>query len=379
MRGNLRKKIIAGGRKVSLYIDYFPPVWNPIKKIYTRREYLKLHLYTKPTNDVELKLNKIHQEIAEKIYLQRMKVLMLDANGLFNKDALEADVYTFAWNYIRGKQKDKVDTFHYEVCLKYLKNFVGEHLKFKHIDEIFITRFKDFLLNTGSLKSPKVKLAQNSAASYFDKFLILVEEAFLARYLSEDYGLRVDRIGNIETEFALPDDQELQLLIDNPCNNDLVYRSSIFALLSGFRFGAVQILRWKHLHWSETLKSWYFEIIDPKPGRSFRQYISQQAVDFLGTPPQDNKDVLIFPGLNYSTMRSHLQQWFAKLGLLEKAKFHNWRRLYATKLLEEGEDIYVVSKMLNHKHVKTTERYTQVRAKKRAAASNRISINIKKQ
>jgi integrase len=377
MRGHLRRKVLKGGKKVSLYIDYFPPVWNPVKRIYTRREFLKLYLYLQPQSQVEMQLNKINQEIAEKIYLKRMKALMVDANGMFNKDALEADVYTFAENYIRGKQKEGTDTYHYEVCLKYLKNFVGEHFKFKHIDEIFVTRFKDFMLTTSSLRNED-KLAQNSAASYFDKFLILVEEAFLARYLPEDYGLRVKRISNTEPEANLPDDEELQLLIDNPCENDLVYRSSIFALLSGFRFGAVQILRWTHLHWSEGLKSWYFEIIDPKPERNFRQYVSQQAVDFLGDPPSGNKDVLIFPGLNYSTMRSHLQNWFAKMGILEKARFHNWRRLYATKLLEEGEDIYVVSKMLNHKHVRTTERYTQVRPKTRAAASKRISINIKK-
>lgn len=57
-----------------------------------------------------------------------MNALMVDANGMFNKDALEADVYTFADNYIRGKQKEETDTYHYEYCLKYLKNFAGDIL-----------------------------------------------------------------------------------------------------------------------------------------------------------------------------------------------------------------------------------------------------------
>lgn len=71
------------------------------------------------------------------------------------------------------------------------------------------------MMTTSSLRNED-KLAQNSTASYFDKFLILVEEAFIARYLSEDYGLRVKRISNVESEANLPDDHELQLLIDNP-------------------------------------------------------------------------------------------------------------------------------------------------------------------
>lgn len=69
MRGHLRRKVLKGGKKVSLYIDYFPLVWNPVKKIYTRREFLKLYLYLQPQSQVELQLNKINQEIAEKIYL----------------------------------------------------------------------------------------------------------------------------------------------------------------------------------------------------------------------------------------------------------------------------------------------------------------------
>lgn len=374
MRGTLRKKRIARGTKDSLYIDYFPPVWNPIKKIYTRREWLKLHIFVVPMSSVEVQLNKLHQDIAEKIYIKRMEALMLEAHGIFNKDALNADFYQFAKNFIRAKQKEKIDTSHYETAIKYLEKFNGPHLKFKHIDEIFIERFKEFLKTTFQFKQETEKLGQNSQASYFDKFLGLVEAGFLQRYLPENYGLRVKRISNTKYKADLLDDAELKLLIDNPCENSLIYRSSLFALLTGFRFSAVEILKWTHLHWSEELEAWYFEIVDPKPKKSFKHYVSQEAIDFLGLTPTGNKDVLIFPGLNYSTMRSHLQQWFANLGLLKKAKFHNWRRMYATKLVEGGEDIYVVSKMLNHEHVSTTQIYAQVPATTRVKASKRFTL-----
>ncbi len=120
MRGKLRKKLLKSG-KYSLYIDYFPPVWNPVKQVYTRREYLKLHLHANPVTALEKKENLLYQEIADKIFIKRMKTLMLDANGLFNKDALEADFYLYATAFIQKKQKDKVDTTHYETAIKYLK------------------------------------------------------------------------------------------------------------------------------------------------------------------------------------------------------------------------------------------------------------------
>jgi site-specific recombinase XerD len=85
-------------------------------------------------------------------------------------------------------------------------------------------------------------------------------------------------------------------------------------------------------------------------------------------------DQLVFPGLDYHHVRSKLKEWFGKVGLEKKAKFHNWRHKYATDLIEKGEDIYVVSKMLNHKHVKTTQIYAKVPDVNRAKAAGKAII-----
>lgn len=321
MRGSLRKKKLKSG-KLSLYIDYYPPVWNPHTKQYTRREFLNLHLHENPVSSLEKRENKLYMEIAEKIYLKR---------------------------------------------------WLGEHLKFRHIDERFLEKFKEYLLTTHSLKSKFEKLNQNSAASYYDKFALIVQSAFLDKYLSEDYTLSVPRISNVETFRQIIDDEELKLLLDNPIDDDQVFRSSIFALLTGFRFSALKILKWSDFHYSTSLAAWYVHIIDPKPGRSFKHYISHQALQILGK--KKDGDQLVFPDLNYHRVRSKLKEWFRTVGLEKKAKFHNWRHKYATDLIEKGEDIYIVSKMLNHKHVKTTQIYAKVPDVNRAKAASKAIIN----
>lgn len=374
MRGKIRKKLLKSG-KYSLYIDYYPPVWNPQKQVYTRREYLDLHLYANPVTSLEKKENLLYQEIAEKIFIKRMKALMLDANGLFNKDVLEGDFFTYALNFIRGKQKEKVDTTHYETVIKYLKRWVGEHFKFRDIDDRLLQKFKEHLLTTTSLKSKHLKLVQNSAASYYDKFALIVHQAFLDRYLPEDYTIRVPRISNVDTFREIIDDDELQLLLNNPIDDLLVFKSSIFALLTGCRFSALKILRWEDFHYSKILKAWYIYFIDPKPERCFKHYISQEAVDVLGKMKQG--DGFVFPDLSYSRTRDKLKKWFDAVGLKDKAKFHNWRHKYATTLIESGEDIYIVSKMLNHKHIKTTQIYAQVPDANRAKAATKPTIIIK--
>jgi integrase len=372
MRGTLRKKKLKNG-KLSLYIDYYPAVWNPVTKAYTRREFLNLHIHAHPVTSLEVQENKLYLDIAEKIYLKRMKALMLDANGIFNKDVLEADFFAYALNFIRAKQREKVDTSHYETAIKYLKRWLGDHLKFRHVDEKLLEKFKEYLLTTHSLKSKSARLDQNSAASYYDKFAVIVQRAFLDNYLPEDYTLKVKRISNVETFRQIIDDEELQLLLQNPVDDDLVFRSSIFALLTGFRFSAIRVLKWGDLHYSNKLNTWYAHFIDPKPGRSFKHFISQQAMKILGERKED--DALVFPDLNYSRTRTKLQKWFASVGLQDKAKFHNWRHKYATDLIESGEDIYIVSKMLNHKHVKTTQIYAKVPDTSRAKAAGKAILN----
>lgn len=374
MRGTLRKKLLKSG-KYSLYIDYYPPVWNPQKQIYTRREFLKLYIHIKPVTSLQQKENLLHQEIAEKIFIKRMKALMLDANGLFNKDALEADFFTYALAFIDKKQKDKVDTTHYETAIKYLKLWVGEHFKFRDIDERLLQKFKEHLLTTRSLKSKHMKLVQNTAASYYDKFALIIHEAFLDKYLPEDYTLRVARISNVDTYRQIVDDDELKLLLDNPIDDALVFKSSLFALLTGCRFSALKILCWSDFHYSTVLKSWYIYFIDPKPERCFKHYISQEAVNALGEMKQG--DELVFPELDYHRTRAKLKEWFNAVGLKDKAKFHGWRHKYATDLIEKGEDLYIVSKMLNHKHIKTTQIYAQVSDVLKAKAAAKKSITIK--
>jgi len=375
MRGKLRKAKLKTDR-YSLYIDYYPPVWNPHTNKYTRREYLSLYLYKRPQNALEREENALATEIARKIYIKRMKSLMLDAHGIFNKDILEGDFYYYFKTFIKKKQKDDIETPLYTSAFHHLKKWRPENLKFRHIDELFLEGFKSYLKSANFIKSKTNRLKLNSQASYYDKVAAVVHQAFVDRYLPEDYTLRVRRIPNGASLAEKLELEDFERLNATPCEDELVYRSSVFAYLSGFRYSAIAAFRWKHLKYSDTLNCSYVYLIDPKTDKPIKHFISAEAVDILGEKGKD-EDV-VFPGLTYYRVRKGLQKWFGTAGLGNKARFHNWRRRYASNLNYNDVDLYVIKEMLNHKYVSTTELYIDVHDLPKARAANKMTSRKKK-
>jgi len=355
MRGKIRSVKLRNG-KSSLYIDYYPAVWNPDKGVYTRREHLKIKVFDHPADEFQKKQNQMTREIAERIYLKRMNGLMLEENNMFNKDVLEGNFFQFAKTFLSKKLRKGTDVEHYKSALKYLHRMAGINLKFRQIDEHFLEQFKDYLLTSNTLNSKVKFLDKNSAGSYFNKFCNIVERAFIENYLQFNPVLKVD----------------IQLLKQTPIKDEVVYKAGLFAILTGLRFGAIQSLKWEELEYSEELKSWYFYFIDPKPNRPVKHFISQQAVDLLGE--RSNGKEKIFKELTYHRTRDSLKTWLVLAGIKKDISFHCFRHTYATQLVSKGEDIFVISKMLNHKNVKTTQIYSKMPDRNKVIAANRMTI-----
>ena len=104
--------------------------------------------------------------------------------------------------------------------------------------------------------------------------------------------------------------------------------------------------------------------------------INQQALSYLGEKGNDEERP--FEGLKYSSyFNVALAQWMLRAGITKDITFHCARHTHATLLLNNGVDIYTVSKLLGHKEIKTTQVYARIIDKKKKEAVNKIpSIKI---
>ena len=69
---------------------------------------------------------------------------------------------------------------------------------------------------------------------------------------------------------------------------------------------------------------------------------------------------------------------FSSLHLLASCiLFHTARHSFATNQLTEGPDLYIISKMMGHTDIRTTQIYTKVVDPKKEQAADAIKLDLK--
>jgi integrase len=102
--------------------------------------------------------------------------------------------------------------------------------------------------------------------------------------------------------------------------------------------------------------------------------ISDQVFGLFGNRREN--DDLVFPGLSYYKVSLFLSKWINSAGINKKFNYNCLRHTCATLQIDSGVDIYTVSKMLGHRHVKTTQRYAKVVDRKKKEAAKSIKVEI---
>jgi len=187
----------------------------------------------------------------------------------------------------------------------------------------------------------------------------------------------VDVVGQVKSIKAGEPDreyltmEEVRALRDTACEIPVLKRAFLFGCLTGLRHSDILKMTWSELR--EESDGYSIKYQQKKTKGAVYQPVGEQAVELMGE--RGKPEERVFQGLKYSAwVNIKLTQWVMKAGITKKITFHCARHTYATLQLGNGTDIYTVSKLLDHKHLKTTEIYAKVMNKQKKEAANKIHI-----
>jgi len=380
----LRQKAISGGRN-SLYLDFYPPipdVKRPGKT--TRREFLNLYLFDKPRNPIDKRHNTETMMIGNSIRQKRENILNkpeiyseYEKEQLRLKELADRDFITYFESLAEKRTGNTNSTW--KSALLYLKLFFGETYRFGDLDVKTLEDFKEFLLTTKSVRSDKMRLAQNTAVSYFGKVKAALKQAYKDDLLSSDLNAKVSPIKEAETRRAYLTKDEITTLVSVPCKDEVTKRAAIFSALTSLAHREILNLTWGDISFI-TDQGYLVLTKRQKTERDNYLPISDQAYGFtLGDKDPKNmpSNEKVFKGLKYSSHTNEtIQQWVNDAKIDKHITFHCFRHTYATLQLSSGTDIFTVSKMMGHKNIKTTQIYSKIVDESKRDAANRVKLDI---
>lgn len=377
MKITLNKRKLKDGR-ISLSIEYYrgSEISNEGKRKHLRSfENLDTYLLPDPKTPKEKKENKEKLEFAEGVLAIRKAEYL---QGKFDLKNTTKSKRTFL-NYFDEKteEKNREDSLknygNWFSTLKHLRNVVSPNMTFDEIDDTFIKRVKNYFDFEAKTKSD-LPLSQNSKYSYFNKFKAALRSAFDDGYLTINYAAKIKSFEQAESQREYLTFDELQALAKTECKYDYLKRAFLFSCLAGMRWSDINTLVWSEVRDEGDISRINFR--QEKTEGVEYLYISPQARKLLGE--RQDLSERVFKGLKYSmTFNTEITRWCNRAGVLKHITFHSARHTNAVLLLENGADIYTVSKRLGHKEIRTTAIYAKIVDKKMKEAANIIpTLNL---
>ncbi len=153
--------------------------------------------------------------------------------------------------------------------------------------------------------------------------------------------------------------EELPTLIAAIDEEDIYARSAIWLyLLTEFRKSELLSAKWEQI----DMEQGQFILPDPKNNKPLYHPLSEEAKAVLSGIPRIEGNPYIFCGRNLgkplSDIKSHWSRVRERTGFTD-LRIHDLRRTMGSWLVQAGNSLYLVSKILNHKDIRTTERYAR--------------------
>lgn len=362
----LRRRKTPSGLE-SLYLDIYYD---------GRRSYEFLRLYLVPASTAkDREANAETLRFAESIRAKRIVEIQNGRFGFENADS-SADFTDWYDALVERLAVTESTKKVWTVAGKYLREFTRGRLPMREVTAGRLRKFRDWLettarpfVNGKDRGKREGRLSASSRALYLAKVLAAVRRASDEGMIQDNPARSIHGYAGSTPERVYLSVDEIRKLARTECPLPALRRAFLFSCLTGLRCSDVKRLKWGDV--SESGSSCRISFRQQKTGNWECLDITDEARGLLGKRLADS--VPVFWDFHCNTYSNDkLREWCRAAGIHRKVTFHSARHSFAVMMLENGTDIYTVSKLLGHRSVRTTQVYAHITDKAKRDAVARI-------
>ena len=358
----LRQRKLNSG-KITLYLDYYPPLRDPVTQDRVFRDYLGIYLVDNPKFAIEKEANKEKLRQANAIRSERELAIIRGQFDFLDKHKQKMDFLAYFRKKLESKDQKWIRVY------DHFKNYCNGKCLMSDITVPFCEGFREYLLKAKHLKNESMDLSQNSAAGYWSTFRGCLKIAYHEKMLKENVNDFLESISGTSSRREYLTLEEVRQLANTPCDVPDLKNASLFSCLTGLRISDILALDWSNIVKAQD-GGWCIRIRTEKTDTEATLPLTDEAYKLCGkrsTGP-------VFKNLKRYNTHAPLKEWVEAAGITKHITFHCFRHTFATLQVNEGTDIYTVSHLLTHANVGTTQIYADIVDKSMRDAVERIKI-----
>lgn len=358
----LREKQLKDGNR-SLYLDIY-------HKGIRKYEYLKLYLVPEIT-PFDKAHNRETIKVAEQIKAER--ILQVQGHGIDQWDIIKkASMPLVKWmeDYavhptIKLEPSSmKIREECRKVVEEYLDSIGKPSLSLEEVDRDFCRNYINYCrtLTNRRVKKEIRPLSQNTKNRYQVTLCAALNHAVREGIIATNPFSQIpaeEKIAEREGDREFLTIQEIKKLIDTPCRRQEVKNAFLFSCYTGLRLSDIKILNASHICKSADGTLEYIDMEMTKTDQEVVVPLSAEAKKYLPEQPEYGKPFFNLPS-SIVTIGRAIKKWVEAAGINKHITYHCSRHTFATTLLTLGSDLYVTSKLMGHRNIKTTEIYAKV-------------------
>ena len=365
----LRKRKQTKNGRISLYLEiYKGRITTADGKIKYLREYnfLKLFLIDKPKCDADKEHNKKTERLAKDI--RNKKEYELNTGRLLGvpqtSDYKDSNFCDYFYDNLKRKHGAKSNFKDLEGIYNTFTDFAGADITFAEITEKFCERYLEYLQNKTNKSGSQ--LANVTINHYFHYFSTTIKQALSDKIITENPLLKIKPLKTKKVKKNFLELDDLKKLVNTDCSNLELKRAFIFSCLTGLRWSDIYKLTWSEI----VERQGFYTIIYRQQKTDELNYLplSEQAFHCLGERGSGRDKV--FKLSSYSCeITKCLQRWCKDACVNKTITFHSGRHTFGVLQLNDCDtNIVTVQKLMGHKNISSTLRYTSVVDKKKQTA-----------